>query len=276
MTSISRVLINGREESVIAVSDRGLQYGDGVFRTVLVRDSRPVYLDRHIKHLANACERLGFTAPDWKILEQRVIDVCSDVKDGVLKIILTRGGAKSRGYRPLPAETTEILQLHSPSPGHPVANWKQGISVRVCGMRLSINPVLAGIKHLNRLEQVLARAEWNDGDFAEGLMLDTAGNVIEATACNLFLVKQTVLYTPDLSGAGVAGVMREMILDAAPAYTKAVCIKAIKIEDCVAADEIFLSNAVIGIWPVRQLLDHTWAAGPVTRTLQDHFVDVRR
>ncbi|MGH8561871.1 MAG: aminodeoxychorismate lyase, partial [Nevskiales bacterium] len=166
------------------------------------------------------------------------------------------------------------LLLLYPMPGHPASHWQTGIQVRICETRLAQNPRLAGIKHLNRLEQVLARAEWSNAAIAEGLMLDTDNRLIEGVSSNLFLVRDSKLLTPDLSRCGIAGVMREMILEAAPAYTKAVQVQDLSMTDLLAADECFVCNSIIGIWPVTGLEGKRWDIGPMTRKLQQHFSDV--
>lgn len=265
-----RILMDGRMESSIPATNRGLHYGDGVFRTMLVREGRPVYLSAHLNLLARDSARLGIDMPDRRQLEQRCKLICEGNGDGVLKVMLTRSGG--RGYRPASAHANEILLLYQGIQANTSLGQTRGVTVRVCNTRLSINPALAGIKHLNRLEQVMARAEWDDENIDEGLMLDTTGHVIEATASNLFLARNGSLYTPDLSGSGVAGLMREMIIEAASAYTTGMNIDKLSLEDCMAADELFLCNSIIGIWPVRSLLDSVWPVpGVITRKLQQHF-----
>jgi 4-amino-4-deoxychorismate lyase len=141
------------------------------------------------------------------------------------------------------------------------------------------NPSLAGIKHLNRLDNVLARAEWQDDSAAEGLMLNQAGNLIEATASNIFIVRNRELLTPELSRAGVAGVTRRIICEQlAPAMKLAIIETRLSIHDLEGADEVFICNSINGIWPVTRLLDHTPGVFPVgeyTRQLQvalDDFI----
>jgi 4-amino-4-deoxychorismate lyase len=138
-------------------------------------------------------------------------------------------------------------------------------------LRLASQPRLAGIKHLNRLENVLARAEWNSPEFAEGLLLDPYGHVVEGTMCNLFLVRDGVVCTPDLAGSGVAGVQRARVLAGAPELGYEVRVAQFSMADVFSSDEIFLVNSVIGLWPVRKLEGRQWLVGPATRRIADEL-----
>jgi 4-amino-4-deoxychorismate lyase len=155
-----------------------------------------------------------------------------------------------------------------------VDNWLDGFKVRVCDLTLSSNPALAGLKHLNRLENILARAEWKN-EFAEGLLLDQTGHLIEATMSNIFLVKNRQLITPDLRGAGVAGVMRSAIMNRfAAALSLSVVTQNLTLDDLKTADEIFLCNSLIGIWPVISVDKMlSLKPGDITRQLQTRLID---
>jgi 4-amino-4-deoxychorismate lyase len=185
----------------------------------------------------------------------------------VLKVIVTRGSG-GRGYR-MPEKTAprRILQLH-PWPEFPPAAAEAGVTARLCSMRLCHNPLLAGIKHLNRLEQVLARREWDDPQTGEGLLLDADGCLVEGTMSNLFLVRQRVLLTPDLRGCGVAGIMRSIILDLAERMSLPVKISTLDMADLHTADEVFLCNSLIGIWPVIAVDGRPYRKGEVTIRMQ--------
>ncbi len=261
---MSTTLINGISTACIDVHDRGLHYGDGVFETFAVCNGMPALWDLHMQRLLLGCQRLNFPAFDLALLHSEALSLCRGVTQGVLKIIITRG-VGGRGYRPPPsavptalahpcaaAGATRMLALY-PWPEYPAAFWSEGVAVRVCATRLGCNPALAGIKHLNRLEQVIARSEWEDVRVPEGLMLDTQGNVIEGTMTNLFVVRNGQLLTPDVSQCGVAGVMRHWILTCARAAGIPWAITALTLDTVVSADEVFLCNSVIGIWPVRDI-----------------------
>ncbi len=266
MTAVPRTLVNGVPGDAIAVADRGFQYGDGVFETIAVARGAPLLWERHLARLLEGCARLGFTdTPDAGRLSAEARELCRGAGRAVLKLIVTRGAA-GRGYAPPPAMPTRVVQLLA-WPDEPPAYARTGVDLRFCATRLGRNPRLAGIKHLNRLEQVLARAEWG-GDCAEGLMLDDHDGVIEGTRSNLFTVARGDLLTPDLSQCGVAGVMRALVLEQAAARGLRCRIARVTRAEVEAADELFLTNSLIGIWPVRRLENRDYGIGEITQTLQ--------
>ncbi|TPW18260.1 MAG: 4-amino-4-deoxychorismate lyase, partial [Halothiobacillaceae bacterium] len=248
--------------------DRGLLYGDGLFETLRIINGQPIAWERHLTRLYGGCERLLIAPPDPPQLAEWARALCMGVGAGVLKIIVTRG-VGGRGYRPPPPSATTptvILQRH-PMPEYPPHFWEEGIGLRLCQTRLGQNSALAGLKHLNRLEQVLARAEWDDVAFPEGLMLDYAGNVIEGTMTNLFMVKGDILYTPKLDECGVAGIMRLRILEQAHAWSIPLYEDRLTLEQLAQADELFVTNSLVGIWPVNTFDQTCYGRGPLTSRL---------
>lgn len=260
------ILINGSAADKVDALDRGLHYGDGLFETLAVRAGLPLLWQRHMQRLNAGCRRLGIPPPDDSLLDKEAAQVCAGVTQGVLKIILTRG-AGGRGYRaPAAPHPTRIVARY-PWPGYSSRSAAQGVVLRVCATRLARNPALAGMKHLNRLEQVLARNEWDDPGIAEGVMLDNEGQVISGAMSNLFLVKAGVLLTPDVAQCGVAGVMRGLILDIAARLDITARVSAISLNDVLEADEVFICNSLIGLWPVRQLAERRYDCGPLSMRL---------
>ena len=262
---MSVMRVNGQSTETISALDRGLAYGDGLFETVAVRDGTAELWPEHLSRLVAGCERLGIPYPQE--LEAEGGALLEGVERGVLKVIVTRG-VGGRGYRtPEVPEPTRILSIH-PWPEYPHAWWHDGVTVRVCDTPLGCNPRLAGLKHLNRLEQVLARAEWNEPAVAEGLMSDGDGRVVEGVMSNLFVVRDGELLTPVLDRCGVAGVMRGAVMRAA-AEVGIGCVEGdVRRETLEGADELFLTNSLIGIWPVARLGEREWPVGPFTRRLQ--------
>jgi 4-amino-4-deoxychorismate lyase len=260
------ILVNGQNQNHIDVADRGLHYGDGLFETIAVNDGQPRLWERHWRRLSMGCRRLGLAQPEPGMLWEEASRVCCGVDRGVLKIILTRG-AGGRGYHPpQTGQATRIMATY-PWPAYPEANWRQGVAVRLCTTRLGRNSALAGMKHLNRLEQVLARSEWEASHIAEGLMLDDDDHIIAGTMSNLFIVTAQGLLTPVLTACGVAGVMRSVILDLATELDIAWQEAPLRLEDLHRADEVFLSNALIGIWPVRRIEQRDYGVGSLTELL---------
>jgi len=186
----------------------------------------------------------------------------------VVKLIVTRGSG-GRGYQ-LPDEInpTRILSLH-PKPDYPKSNSSRGIKLHLCETRLGLNPHLAGVKHLNRLEQVLARNEWQEESIAEGLMLDMQGQPVEGTMTNIFWLQDGRLCTPSLQHCGVEGIMRSQILRVAESIDLPVAIKDYAIDDILNSEAPFVCNSVLGIWPVMQFLSQQWSPHPMIKILQE-------
>ncbi len=246
----------------IAVNDRGLNYGDGVFETMFLRDGRVRFLDAHLQRLQTSCERLGI-ALALADVEADVASICSQAADGVLKIVVTRGSG-GRGYRPDQGmRSHRILTVHDLPAREPRAE----LAVRWCDVRMSRNAMLAGMKHLNRLEQVLAQNEWHDARIGEGLMLDTEGELVSGTASNVFIVRGGTLLTPDLRFCGVRGVMRAQVLRAARELGLSCGEEPLWPEDLHEASEVFLTNSVRGIRSVTTLGDQRWTTTDTARQI---------
>ena len=258
--------VDGQPADALSLKDRGLAYGDGLFETIAVKGGQPLLLERHLARLAEGCSRLAITT-DPLLVRGELLAYAASLGEGVLKLILTRGDSL-RGYAADPAAQARRILQGSPPAAYPAAHAEHGIRLFPCTTRLSEQPLLAGLKHLNRLEQVLARSEWRDTEHAEGLMCDTRGRVIEGVFSNLFLVTQGRLLTPDLSRCGVAGVMRAEIVFQAKSLGITVDITDIRLEQLQQADEVFVCNSVYGVWPVRACAALSWSVGPLTRKLQ--------
>jgi len=246
------VWINGRRRSTLSYRDRGLQYGDGVFETMKVRRHGIRLLDFHLDRLYRSCRRLKIQAPTALLLRRELERIAAGRKQGVLKLMVTRGRGP-RGYRPTGRErATRIVALEA-LPRAISADAAKAVRLRVCATRLSTTPSLAGLKTLNRLDSVLARSEWTDARIWEGLMRDVDGNWVCGTMSNLFLRRGTVLMTPLLDRCGVAGVMRRWVLESAANLGLRAVERRIRWEDLQSAEEVFMSNAVVGIRSVRTI-----------------------
>lgn len=268
------LLLNGERRHCVDVSDRGFQYGDGLFETIEVFRGKPLFLDRHLKRLAKGCRTLLIPQPDASLLECEARQLSSAVDRAVLKLIVTRGSG-GRGYRqPEQISPTRLLSLH-PYPDYPESFQTDGVVTRFCAGRLAANPALAGIKHMNRLEQILARAEWQDDSVQEGLMFDFSDHVVEGTMSNLFFAKNDVLYTPDLTNCGIAGIVREMVIEFAERQQLQLRETRIGRQMLLDADEIFVTNSVIGIWPVKQVEQYGYRVGGITRSMQGLYAAAR-
>ncbi|HEY8683228.1 MAG TPA: aminodeoxychorismate lyase [Rhodanobacter sp.] len=265
----TRMLINGVPAEQVSALDRGLAYGDGLFESIRLVGALAPLWSRHMQRLTESCERLRMPAPDTAQLWREVLAITRDLPHSVVRITLTRGIGE-RGYAPpVPAQPTRVVAAFA-LPSIPDGVHVRGVRLRVCDIQLAEQPRLAGMKHLNRLEQVLARAEWNDPAIAEGVLCDNHGRVISATMANLFAVVDGKLLTPALDRCGVAGVARAEVLATCPqAQVGELTLTALQ-----NASEVFLSSSVRGILPVHSLGDRFYAPGAVTRHLQQHWRDL--
>lgn len=249
-------VVDGITSAALPTDDRGLHYGDGVFETIALHGSMPQHWARHLARMEAGARRLGIAPPDeqqWRSdLELALADAPATPRR-VLKLILTRGSG-GRGYAPpVPAVPRRLLQLTA-WPAWPADIAHMGIRLALCGTPLGRNRVLAGIKHLNRLEQVLGAAEVAASEAQEGLMFDDRGVLVEGTRTNVFIVIDGCLLTPVLDEAGIAGIMRSLVLDAARSAGIATQETQITRDALDHAQEIFVCNSLAGVWPVRELL----------------------
>jgi 4-amino-4-deoxychorismate lyase len=262
-------LIDGHPGDAVSTRDRGFCYGDGLFETIRFVGQRAPLWTRHMQRLQEGCRHLQLPTPAADLLAREARIVIGASAQAVVRISVTRG-VTARGYAlPALAQSSRVVSAFA-MPPLDRANYQAGIRVRWCDLRLAEQPRLAGIKHLNRLEQVLARAEWSDPAIAEGLLCDASGRLVSATMANVFLVIDGRLATPPLHRCGVAGVARAEVLAALPAAE----VRDISMADGLRASEVFLSSSVRGILPVQALGDKVFAPGPVTRAMQQHWRDL--
>lgn len=271
--------VDGVPGEAIPVFDRGLQFGDGLFETFAVIDGGIPRWAAHLARLRQGLARLHFDHIRLATIDAEVRALVAGVPGRwVGKLIVTRGSS-FRGYRiPEHPQAQRILVLH-PWPRRPARNWREGVAVRLCETRLGNQPLLAGLKHLNRLEQVLARAEWSGDEPAEGLMCDQRGRLIEGTMSNLFLRQGRRVVTAPLLECGVAGVMREWVIDRLLKHADLdLFYESVLPVDLAGVDELFLTNSLFGIWPILRVEGGRgagWTAGACTRGLQAALLETQ-
>ena len=262
--------VNGAFTETLNVADRGLQFGDGLFETMLLHRGKVQLLELHLERLLEGARRLHIVLARERVEQalQRYLDHCQTPDSAVVKLIVTRGES-SRGYRPpVDAQATLIVRMfeYQQLAAH---QRSAGVAVRICQMRLAQNPALAGIKHLNRLEQVLARSEWHADNIFEGLMLDNDGHIVAGTMSNIFVYKDGTVVTPPLDCCGINGVMRRYIIEfLAPQLNITVRQHLLSDADLAQAEEVFISNSLIHIVPVNACDQLRFRIGPVTTALQ--------
>lgn len=261
---------NGQAIASLALDDRAAQYGDGVFETIAIRDGMPRLLDAHIARLQSACARLGLACPAPATLraELAVALAATSVATGfaTAKLVIVAGGV-ARGYRrPADAETLLRVGIFPAAPLTP-QHYHDGVDTLLCNTRLAEQPQLAGIKSLNRLEQILARSEWSDREF-EGLLCDAGGRLICGTMSNVFLAKQSTLVTPAITRCGVAGIMRGHVLGLLHAAGIDCEVRDVARAELFAAEEVFLTNSQVGVVPVRRCATQQYTIGALTRRTQ--------
>ena len=246
--------VNGRAGGTIDIRDRGLNYGDGVFETMRVRRGAIRLLDHHLERLEDACRRLAITPPNAARLRGELKRAAQGRRDAVLKLILTRGSG-TRGYRPSGRERgTRVISLH-PLSRKMMRTAAGPVRVRLCATRLGVNETLAGLKTLNRLESVLARAEWSDGRIWEGLMRDPDDHIVCGTMSNFFMRRGAHLLTPKVDRCGIAGVMRRWVLEQSSRLHLKSSEVRLRWDDLTGADEAFMTNAIVGVVPIAVIQD---------------------
>jgi 4-amino-4-deoxychorismate lyase len=263
----ARFSVDFRDGGSVSAADRGFTYGDGLFETLRVVDGVVPLWARHAARLLDGCARLQLQPPALAAVRDEILRLCTGLPDAVVRVTLSRGVGE-RGYALPQRQQPTLVVSVAPLALDPVATH-DGLAVRVCTTRLAMQPALAGLKHLNRLEQVLARAEWSDPAIGEGLLCDMEGNLACATAANLFVVIDGELATPPVDRCGVAGVARAEVMAVRP-----VTVASFSVADLLRASEVFLTSAVRGILPVRALGARTWQPGPVARALQAHWASL--
>jgi len=265
---LQNVLLNGSPDQLLSPFDRGVHFGDGLFETIACVGGRPRFLPLHLERLRLGCERLGMDAGNDDIGAE-VCSLAGEVDTAIVKLVLTRGTAVARGYGVTGREKATRITFRYPWPQETRKESQDGVQVRTATLRLGENPALAGLKHCNRLEQVLARREWMDPGIAEALMFSSSGKLVSGTMSNVFIVEGSRLRTPRIDLCGVAGVMRRVVLQEASRANIAVSEDVLDADALRRADEIFLTNARIGIWPIRALDTRALQPGPITRRLQE-------
>ena len=256
-------LVNDVFTDQISVYDRGLSYGDGFFETMFwknvpkINKNKVEFWDRHIKRIKKSCILLDIKLPEDEVLFQYKEKILSKAQEnnydsGILKIIITRG-VGGRGYKYEKDMTPSIIFLVSPRPTLTKVIFKNGVKVIFCKKCITRNENLSGFKHLNRLDSVLSRSEWNDPEIFEGIFIDKKKNIIEGTMTNIFMLKKNIIYTPSINNCGIKGIMRQVIIEKCKKLFRGVIIKKISKKELLSSESIFLTNSILKILPVKRI-----------------------
>lgn len=267
--SVPEALVNGAPVAALAIGDRGLAYGDGVFETIRCESGRPRWLARHLARLALGCARLGIAAPSPAKLGPEIVRLATGHRRGLVKVIVTRGVARGRGYRPVGDEVpTRIVTRHA-WPGESPPGFVAALATATLGE----NPALAGLKHLNRLEQVLAQLEAAARGLDEVLMRSSSGDVVCGSMSNVFVRDAKGLVTPPIDRCGVAGIMRSLVLEAAAEFGMPLREERLGVPELARARAVFLTNVRLGIQPVVRLDGRGLASDPDLERLRAWIAD---
>jgi 4-amino-4-deoxychorismate lyase len=265
------MLVNGASIEHISVRDRGLLYGDGVFETILCEKGKPLLFNYHMQRFSLGCERLNLVAQNTSTIADE-IRMLADGEDCIIKLMLTRG-VRDRGYAYDACDLTYSRILDkSPVPEIEHDYYRSGVRLTLCQHQLPSNKKLAGIKHLNRLDQVIGRSECPAG-YQEGVMQDQHGYIIEGTMSNIFMLANNVWYTPGLDQCGVNGVMREFLLTNVNEIPFIAQIKPVTLADLQSAEAVFICNSIIGIWPVIAFDEHSYPLHAEVKKIQKYLYE---
>ncbi|OIQ98549.1 aminodeoxychorismate lyase [mine drainage metagenome] len=263
-------LINGNFNQVISPLDRGFAYGDGVFRTLKMIKGIPDHWPMHYQKLVADCAAIGIVCPSAELFINDFLQLFSLDEVSVAKIIVTRGEG-ARGYAPPAITMPTRVVIKSPLPAYAAQNYKSGVNLHLCETRLAHQPKLAGIKHLNRLENVMARMEWKDDSIFDGLLMDQENNVIECTMSNIFARFDDRLVTPDLSMCGVAGITRQSIIGIKQTLGLHLEVCQLPLNQLLDADEVIICNSLYGAFQVRSIVNKTWAQQGLASIIRNIF-----
>ena len=276
----ARCLINGEfiatQEARISIFDHGLLYGDGVFEGLRFYNKIIFKLDEHITRLCGSADAISLPMPvDKNQLIQWIHNLVelSPLKDGYLRLILTRG-VGALGIDPRNCQTGNIIMIADTLSLMDPTKLSEGIQlITATTRRISIEALDPRIKSLNYLNNILAKLEANQAQADEAILLNSQGHVCEASAENIFLVKDKTLYTPPCSDGALEGITRSVILELASALDIPNAVQSLKPESFYHADECFLTGSGAELIPVRSLdgIAFQTSVGPIYSRLLQAF-----
>jgi 4-amino-4-deoxychorismate lyase len=238
--------INGKQVKQLSVKNRGFSYGDGLFTTGKISNGCVEMLPLHITRLIDGCIKLKIEQPNMNELKNELQKIACSYTKAVIKVVITAGEG-GRGYSRLGTSSPTVVISVSAYPEHYPLWKKNGINLGISSLQLGINPMLSGLKHLNRLEQVLIREELDNRVEDDLLVTNINGHIIETSCANLFWIIDGQYYTPNITHSGVAGLVRANILINIPN----VILDDFVLSDVEQAQSMFICNSVMGIVPIK-------------------------
>lgn len=279
----SNMWVNGKQTKTMSLLDRGFNYGDGLFTTIKVINGGCDLLPQHIKRLNQGITRLVIAPIDLIALSDDLISKAKALKIGVLKVIITRGEGK-RGYSTIGCDSPNIVIIAGGLPDYQ-SHQSNGIHLGVSEISLGINPLTAGMKHLNRIEQVLIKQAIEVNGWIDALVLDCQGYIVETSMANIFWRIKDVIYTPSLDLSGVNGLMRQevikifdqdlkdMNLESSSNINQSTLIQdRFTLQDIINADEVFITNCLMGVVPILSIDNATFPVGELTKRLAQQLI----
>ncbi|MCK6262094.1 aminodeoxychorismate lyase [Vibrio sp. ZSDE26] len=262
--------VNGQPSEAISLTDRSFQYGDGCFTTMLTREGRIENWSAHQSRMERCLTLLNIDQPNWNQVQDWLKKAALTSPKGGLRLNITRGEG-GRGYSCYGVSNINIVISHFAYPAQYKTWGEHGIELGVCHYQLGLNPHLAGHKHNNRLEQILAKQDIDSQGFFDGIVTDLQGHIVETTMANIFWIKEGSLYTPSLTNSGVAGVVREALLKKAKEKQLPINMGSFKLPALLNAEEVFITNSICEIVPVTKIKDKLFPVGPATREFQENY-----
>ena len=248
-------LINGTFQK-ISPFDRAFQYGDGIFRTFVVENKKPVHWKHHYKKIVDDCIAMKITPPKEKDLLSDIRSLFKSKTKSVGKFIISRGTSE-RGYKFNEDIKHNRFLIKTKMPSYPKEYFEIGVNLYVCKQKL--NPsILSGVKHLNRLENIMARQEWEGDQYADGILLNQNGYVIECISSNIFMRIGKIIYTPKITHVGIKGVTRELILKVSAGLGFKIKEATFTLNKLLASDEVFITNSLFGVLQVKKIKNKSW------------------
>ncbi|MFC3031191.1 aminodeoxychorismate lyase [Pseudoalteromonas fenneropenaei] len=238
--------------NVIDTQDRGFNYGDGFFTTAKVVDGKVVHWPLHQARLVECAARLYFQPLDLVLIEQKVAEVVADSALAVVKIVITRG-VGGRGYQPPRESSATVVVSLLPYPQHYDNLANTGIELGISPIKLAKQPLLAGLKTLNRLEQVLIKQAMQAENVDDVVVLDYDDHVVETSAANLLGVVNGQIVTPALTDCGILGVYLQHLMQ-----RLAITAVTWPLSQWQQCDALFVCNSLMQLVAVKRLGTQYW------------------